>query len=108
MNKLKILVEGYAKPGPGTTYQASPTCVLIYHNDLKILVDQGANKERLLNALKEEDLVPNDIDILFLSHYHPDHFLNLKLFPNNALFINSSWVLRKNNQSKLCHQTPGK
>ncbi len=89
MNKLKVLVEGYAKSGPGTTYQASPTCSLIYHNDLKILVDPGANKERLLNALKEEGLTPNDIDILFLSHYHPDHFLNLKLFPNNALYDGS-------------------
>jgi len=89
MNKLKILVEGYARPGPNNTYLASPTCSLIYHNDLKILVDPGTNKEKLLNALAKEDLKPDDIDILFLSHYHPDHFLNLKLFPNNDLYDGS-------------------
>ncbi len=106
MNKLKILVEGYAKPGPGTTYQASPTCCLIYHDNLKILVDPGANERELLKALKEEDLTPNDIDVLFLSHYHPDHFLNLKLFPKNDLY-DGSMLWKDDTETAYSDKLPG-
>jgi len=89
MTTLKILIEGYAHPTEDGNYQASPTTSLVYNNGLKILVDPGANKNKLLDALKGEGLTPKDIDILFLSHYHPDHFLNIKLFPDQDLYDGS-------------------
>lgn len=87
MVKLKVLIEGYAHPLPNGTYQASPTTSLIYSDDKKVLVDPGTNSKLLIEALSKEGITDlNQIDIIFLSHYHPDHFLNLKLFPNHDLY----------------------
>ena len=85
MNKVKVLIEGYAHAGSNGTYVASPSCTLVISNSKKVLVDPGANQELLLKNLKKEKLTPNDIDIIFLSHYHPDHFLAIRLFPNHNI-----------------------
>lgn len=83
MNKLHILVEGYAKPSrDGERFLASCTSTLIQNSDKNILIDPGADKTKLLEGLKVLNLTPQDIDILFLTHWHPDHFLNIQLFPN--------------------------
>jgi glyoxylase-like metal-dependent hydrolase (beta-lactamase superfamily II) len=86
MNKVHILVEGYARPGEGDAYLASPTTTLIETGDKKILVDPGTNGELLLKALNELGVSSNDISYIFLSHYHPDHFLNIKLFPDLDIY----------------------
>jgi glyoxylase-like metal-dependent hydrolase (beta-lactamase superfamily II) len=79
---FRIIVEGYARPsGSNTKFLASCSTTLILCSGKKILVDPGADEKRLLEGLKKEGLKPSDIDILFLSHYHPDHFLNTALFP---------------------------
>ncbi len=81
MNKVHILIEGYAHPGPNDSYIACPTVSLIETKDKKILVDPGTNKEKLLIALRKLNIKSEAIDFIYLSHYHPDHFLNIKLFP---------------------------
>lgn len=87
MNIVKVLIEGYAIPGPDESFVASSSCSLIITDDnKKILVDPWANKEKLLNALKGNNLQISGIDILYLTHYHPDHFLNLKLFCDHDLY----------------------
>lgn len=80
MNKIYIIIEGYAHAGKNGTYVASPSTCLIDTGDKKILVDPGANEKKLLYALKEIQVLRSDISFVYLSHYHPDHFLNLKLF----------------------------
>ncbi len=84
MSEVKVLIEGYAKEENGVEL-ASPSTTLIQDSGLKILVDPGANKELLLNALSKEGLYPKDIDIIFLTHYHPDHILNIRLFPDKDI-----------------------
>ena len=84
MNTIKVLIEGYAKENG--TFNASSSTVLIESNGKKILVDPGCNKELLLEALKKENLTVDDIDIVFLTHYHPDHILNIRLFPNHDIY----------------------
>ena len=81
----KILIEGYARPGSNDSYEATPTTTLIYSNNKKILVDPGTNKNLLLKALEKEGLTTKDIDVIYLSHYHPDHFLNIRLFPDTPV-----------------------
>ena len=74
MNTVTVLVEGYAYPGPDGSYIAQPSTVLIETPDKKILVDPGTNEEKLLLAFANRHLKLEDIDMIFLSHYHPDHF----------------------------------
>ena len=82
MNKVKVLVEGYAHPNSDGSYTASPTCTLVESNGKKFLVDPATNKELLLVALKKEKLAEKDLSFIYLTHYHPDHWLNVRLFPN--------------------------
>lgn len=81
MNKIKILVEGYAHKGKPGSYIASPTSTLIFHKSKTILVDPGANDKKLLSALTREGRTVADINFIYLTHYHPDHFLNIRFFP---------------------------
>jgi glyoxylase-like metal-dependent hydrolase (beta-lactamase superfamily II) len=67
--------------------------VTYVESDARILVDTGfdyendrgeenvkRNKKALVHALKEFGLKPSDIDIVFITHWHYDHFGNLGAF----------------------------
>ena len=82
MNKVTVLVEGYAHPNSDGSYTASPTCTLVESNGKKFIIDPGTNPEKLLEALKKENVSERDLSFVYLSHYHPDHFLNIRLFPS--------------------------
>ena len=85
MAEVIILIEGYAKE-EGDAFLASPATVLIKDGKLAILVDPGANRQLLLKSLEKNGLTPEDIDIIFLTHYHPDHILNIRLFPDKDIY----------------------
>jgi len=84
MAEVKILIEGYARK-EGDSIIASCTTTLIRDADRKILVDPGINKKLLIQSLKANDLQLEDIDIVFMSHYHPDHILLVSLFENSLI-----------------------
>ncbi len=81
MNKVKVLIEGYARPNEDSSYTASPTTALVESNGVKFLVDPGTNGEKLQEALKENNISEKDLSFIYLTHWHPDHFSNIKLFP---------------------------
>ena len=85
MPQIKILIQGYAKKENNALF-ATPTTVLIKDSGLNILVDPGANKGLLLTALKKQRLKPEDIDIVFVTHHHLDHILNIRLFPDKDIY----------------------
>src|ERR1035437_7092266 len=80
MNTLKVLIEGYVKRLPSGVLKASPSTVLVQTPQKTILIDPGANPSLLIQALGPTGLQPVDFDIIFFTHYHPDHTLNLRLF----------------------------
>ena len=86
MNKVSVLVEGYAHPGKDGVYVASPTTSLIQSENKIILVDPGTNAKKLLEALNEKKLKVDDVYSIYLSHYHPDHVLNIRLFPKADIY----------------------
>lgn len=86
MCKVKVLVEGYVKVFSDTEWKAHGTTSLIESNGKKILVDPGADKDALLDAMKSEGLEVGDIDAIFLTHYHMDHLLNIRLFPDTIVY----------------------
>lgn len=82
MNTVDILIEGYAritKKG----WDASSSCMLIATDSgLKIIVDPGANRDLLLKTLTDRSLTVEDIDLVFITHHHLDHAMNVGIFPN--------------------------
>lgn len=72
--------------------------VTYVESDAKILVDTGydyerdrspenvrRNKRNLLHALKDAGLKPSDIDIVFVTHWHYDHFGSLNVFKRSRI-----------------------
>jgi len=84
MSTFKILVDGIAKAA-GNGWIAYPNTVLIEDSGKKILVDPGMNGELLLKGMEKEGLKKEDIDLIFLTHHHIDHILNVRLFPETDL-----------------------
>jgi glyoxylase-like metal-dependent hydrolase (beta-lactamase superfamily II) len=93
MAEAKVLVEGYAKEKDGAEF-ASSTATLIREKDLNIIVDPGMDRKLLLEALKKENLPPEKIDYVILTHYHLDHSLLAGIFENARILDNGeiwSW-----------------
>jgi glyoxylase-like metal-dependent hydrolase (beta-lactamase superfamily II) len=85
MTTYNILIPGYATK-TDTGWLASCTTTLIKDSGKTIIVDPGANKSLLLQQLKSESLKPEEIDSVFLTHFHPDHMLLTALFENAVIF----------------------
>jgi glyoxylase-like metal-dependent hydrolase (beta-lactamase superfamily II) len=96
MNKVKVLIEGYAKEIQGG-WLASSTTTLIRSENIKIIVDPGTNRELLLNKLATEDLNPGDINVVFMTHYHPDHNLLTGIF-ERAQIVDDTMIYEKDKQ----------
>jgi glyoxylase-like metal-dependent hydrolase (beta-lactamase superfamily II) len=90
MNKIKVLVQGYAKSSKEGEL-ASSSCVLIKDGKLNIIIDPGMNKQLLINSLKKEKLKPEKVNYVVLTHYHLDHSL-LTGFFNNAQVLDDSSI----------------
>lgn len=86
MDKVIVLVEGYAYPGMNNSYVASSTCSLVESRGKRFLVDPGTNGELLTAALNKNRIDRQSIEGIYLSHYHPDHFLGVKMFPDLDIF----------------------
>ncbi|MHA2003775.1 MAG: MBL fold metallo-hydrolase [Candidatus Thorarchaeota archaeon] len=62
------------------------TVTLVQTDGLNILIDTGwepseTEINRLVLELQYHGLSPDDIDEIFITHWHGDHFLNIPLFP---------------------------
>jgi len=93
MAKVKILIEGYAREEDDTEF-ASSTTTLIQEGDLNIIIDPGMNRELLLDVLRKEDLSPDKINYVILTHYHLDHSLLAGIFEKAKVLDNEdvySW-----------------
>lgn len=88
MAEVKVLVNGEHTWNEEKKLMIGSTVTLI-KTDKNILVDAGTfkDKEKLLNSLKEEGLTPEDIDIVFLTHLHLDHIVNVHLFNKSMIML---------------------
>lgn len=58
------------------------TCTLLTVNDVKIIVDPSPHPPELTRFLyATTGLIPEQVDIVFLTHFHGDHYYGLELFP---------------------------
>ena len=93
MAKVKVLIEGYAREEDDIEF-ASSTTTLIQEEDLNIIVDPGMNRELLLETLRKENLSPNKINYVILTHNHLDHSLLAGVFEKAKILDNEdvySW-----------------
>jgi len=105
MAKVKVLIESYAKETKGG-WLATSTTTLIKDGGKNILVDPGINRKLLLKKLKEEGLKTEDIDIVFLTHYHPDHTFLAAIF-EKALILDGDTIYEDDKEIGYKEKIPG-
>lgn len=86
MTKVEILLPGYYFP-QGAGARVCATVTLIQDNGLNIVADPGTLPEPglLVRELDKRGFSPGDIDLVFITHAHTDHFRNAGLFPRARL-----------------------
>jgi glyoxylase-like metal-dependent hydrolase (beta-lactamase superfamily II) len=85
MDKLKILIPGYARKEASGCYKATSMAVLVQSDGKNVLIDPGLYPQELKAALQRENLRLEDIDIVTVTHSHLDHARNSKLFAKNKV-----------------------
>ena len=85
--RYDLLVIGSTGPG------IASTCSLIRDGDAAIVVDPGLSPSQsaILDALRDLGLRPVDVTDVVISHHHPDHALNVALFP--AARVHDHWAI---------------
>src|SRR3954453_265217 len=78
MASVHLLHAGYAADRVGSSI------TLVRDGDALIVADPGmvADRSRILDPLAALDVAPEAVTHVFLSHHHPDHTINVALFPN--------------------------
>ncbi len=78
MTSVHLLHAGYAGDRVGSSI------VLVRDADALIVVDPGmvARRSLILEPLAGLGVAPEAVTHVFLSHHHPDHTVNIALFPN--------------------------
>jgi glyoxylase-like metal-dependent hydrolase (beta-lactamase superfamily II) len=94
MNKVTVLTAGYVQaiegqqliPGASDNgaRRVASTVTLIQSDQAIVIADPGMVTDRalILNPLKKAEVSPQDVTHIFISHHHPDHTVNIALFPN--------------------------
>jgi glyoxylase-like metal-dependent hydrolase (beta-lactamase superfamily II) len=94
MTSVHLLHTGYTDEGVGSSI------VLVRDGDARIVVDPGMVRSRSLitDPLAALGVAPEAVTHVFLSHHHPDHTVNIALFPNAevvdfwARYIGDQWL----------------
>jgi hydroxyacylglutathione hydrolase len=69
---------------PGENLGRYPYCNSLYIENAGVLIDPASNRERLVRLRDEED-----VKMVWLSHWHEDHFAHLDLFDDLPLWISA-------------------
>jgi glyoxylase-like metal-dependent hydrolase (beta-lactamase superfamily II) len=69
------------------------TCSLVRDDDRVVVIDPGmaVRREDILDPLGRLGLAPEQVTDVVLSHHHPDHTINVALFPNVA--VHDHWAI---------------
>ncbi|MCC6618987.1 MAG: MBL fold metallo-hydrolase [Chloroflexi bacterium] len=85
--RFDILLSGSAGPG------VASTCSLVRDGDAVIVIDPGLSPSQaaILEPLAALGLGPSDVTDVVISHHHPDHTLNVALFPSAR--VHDHWAI---------------
>ncbi len=102
--RLDVLFAGYARMP-----SVAGTVSLVRDEGRVIVVDPGMvpDREAILGPLRELGVRPEDVTDVVLSHHHPDHVLNVALFPVvpvhdvQAVYEGDTWSSRPSDGAQL-------
>ena len=92
MASVDVLVEGYAR-SDGESARVAGTVSLVIAPGLVAIVDPGmvVDRELILAPLRALGIAPEAVTDVVLSHHHPDHTVNIALFPEAR--IHDTWAV---------------
>lgn len=87
MATVDVLFEGYVGA------RVAGTISLVRHGDVVAVVDPGMVPDRavILEPLATFGVAPDDVTDVVLSHHHPDHTVNIALFPRAR--VHDHWAV---------------
>ena len=96
----RVLGEHDLQPEQLTEWTSPYTCLLIEAPNHLVLVDTGAgglapSTGKLIDNLKAAGIAPHDIDVVILTHAHPDHTGGNIDAEGNLTFPNARYVMWK-------------
>jgi glyoxylase-like metal-dependent hydrolase (beta-lactamase superfamily II) len=85
MAEVKVLLPGYTTAdslASGQGEKTRATITLVRDKNIIMVCDPGVlnSQKILLDALKKESLVPDDVNYVFITHSHLDHYRNIGMF----------------------------
>ena len=85
--RFDLLLAGSAGP------DVVSTCSLVRDGDARIVIDPGLapSQDAILAPLRALGLGAGDVTDVVISHHHPDHALNVALFP--AARVHDHWAI---------------
>lgn len=88
-----VLQAGYA-----TDEAVAGTVSLVVDGDARLVVDPGmvANRAAILDPLAAHGVTPARVTHVLITHHHPDHTMNVALFPNADLV--DAWAVYRGDQ----------
>lgn len=83
MAELHILCEGYAREEVEGSRVGS-TVGFVRDGEAFVVIDPGMTRGRasILEPLERLEVEPDSVTDVVISHHHPDHTMNVGLFPN--------------------------
>jgi glyoxylase-like metal-dependent hydrolase (beta-lactamase superfamily II) len=100
MTTVHVLHAGYDHERVGSSI------TLVRDGDALIVADPGmvASRRAILDPLADLGVDPEAVTHIFLSHHHPDHTVNIALFPNAEVV---DFASRYRNDEWLDHEGDG-
>ncbi len=89
--EFQVLSEGYLSKGGNQ--RVGSTVSFVRDDDALVVLDPGLVPARsaILGPLTDLGVEPNDVTDVVISHHHPDHTLNVALFPNARVHDHWAW-----------------
>jgi glyoxylase-like metal-dependent hydrolase (beta-lactamase superfamily II) len=89
MAEFRVVHEGYLREDD----RVGSTTSFARDGDVLVVIDPGlaAARAAILDPLAALGVRPEDVTDVVISHHHPDHTLNVALFPNARLHDHWAW-----------------
>lgn len=83
MTEVKVLLTGYTSGETGEGRSCS-TITLVKDHGITMIVDPGTSESQqvIIDKLKAEGVGLKDVNVVFITHSHMDHYRNIGMFPD--------------------------